>query len=671
MLRKGITICFVLFIIMSSVIAAPGNHKVPVTDNAVMDGTETFPDMGLGPAYVPPNTDDPLGEIFDMGDTWNDYQHNTYCGRMIDIDDMGWVHVIWMNSLDMGGSQRYIYYNLLDDQDNIIFTDGVRVDNSQAAGYTVLEVMSDNRGIGAFHQRIVSTDWYHSALSYDFFPHIGAFSTEDAPWVFFGIEDLKIEWPHTEVDRNDVIHMISTWNPVGSSWADSMGSVRANWYVRGELNATTDQWTFSDQFGNPQQEYMHGDATLISTMVAASPVSDKVAIAWANFGATRPDTTQHNNDVVIVVSDDGVSFDWRDTLNITSWIPPDLSLLPDTLRAERDTLRCYPDINMIYDYNDVLHIFFTTEWYESLYDTASAYINNRDAFIWHWDEVNQVFSLVASGWLENDYYEAPVWARYVCRPSPSIDPVTGELYCAYQRYFNPIRPSTIYPFPYVYGDTTDVSEAGFPNSEVWISRSTDGGYTWSEGTNVTNTQTPNGTTGNCLSEVYPSMADNIVNDQCHLFYILDKDAGPYSYSSPQGAGTLNDVIYQRIPTSLIDIEPILPVYPMHCDSTGMPDTVNVRPGGITSPNDFSLAQNYPNPFNPVTTIHYSLNNDGQASLKVYNIRGEEVATLFDKFQKAGKNLSIDYDASDLSSGIYFYQLEANGFSLTRKMVLMK
>ncbi|HTY11469.1 MAG TPA: T9SS type A sorting domain-containing protein [Bacteroidota bacterium] len=90
----------------------------------------------------------------------------------------------------------------------------------------------------------------------------------------------------------------------------------------------------------------------------------------------------------------------------------------------------------------------------------------------------------------------------------------------------------------------------------------------------------------------------------------------------------------------------------------------------TVPGKFDLAQNYPNPFNPTTTINYSVPQSGFVTLKVYNLLGQEVATLFSGTQQPGNHTAV-FDGSKLSSGVYFYRLEANSSSLTKKLVLMK
>ena len=89
------------------------------------------------------------------------------------------------------------------------------------------------------------------------------------------------------------------------------------------------------------------------------------------------------------------------------------------------------------------------------------------------------------------------------------------------------------------------------------------------------------------------------------------------------------------------------------------------------PNEYGLNQNYPNPFNPTTTIEITLAQNSKVLLKVYNVLGQEVATLLDGEMQAGVLHRVPFDASRFSSGIYFYRLEAEGNVQVKKMVLMK
>ncbi|MEJ2194295.1 MAG: DUF4397 domain-containing protein, partial [Ignavibacteriaceae bacterium] len=107
-------------------------------------------------------------------------------------------------------------------------------------------------------------------------------------------------------------------------------------------------------------------------------------------------------------------------------------------------------------------------------------------------------------------------------------------------------------------------------------------------------------------------------------------------------------------------------------------TVGEFPAGVTSveeissitPNDYILTQNYPNPFNPNTTINFTLPNNEFVTLKVYNVLGSEVATLVNRELTAG-SYKFDFNASNLASGIYLYELKAGNFSQIKKMNLLK
>ena len=88
------------------------------------------------------------------------------------------------------------------------------------------------------------------------------------------------------------------------------------------------------------------------------------------------------------------------------------------------------------------------------------------------------------------------------------------------------------------------------------------------------------------------------------------------------------------------------------------------------PDKFELLQNYPNPFNPATSIKFSLPKDNFVTLKVFNILGEIVKLLVNEEQKAGIH-NVEFDASNLSSGVYFYKLEAGNFTSIKKMMFIK
>ncbi|MBS4034201.1 MAG: T9SS type A sorting domain-containing protein [Ignavibacterium sp.] len=86
--------------------------------------------------------------------------------------------------------------------------------------------------------------------------------------------------------------------------------------------------------------------------------------------------------------------------------------------------------------------------------------------------------------------------------------------------------------------------------------------------------------------------------------------------------------------------------------------------------NFNLSQNYPNPFNPTTTIKYSIPKLNFVTIKIYNVLGIEVATLVNEEQTVG-TYELNWNAANLPSGVYFYQLRAGNYVETKKMILLR
>ncbi|MCH7774465.1 MAG: T9SS type A sorting domain-containing protein [Bacteroidetes bacterium] len=89
-----------------------------------------------------------------------------------------------------------------------------------------------------------------------------------------------------------------------------------------------------------------------------------------------------------------------------------------------------------------------------------------------------------------------------------------------------------------------------------------------------------------------------------------------------------------------------------------------------APTDFTLEQNYPNPFNPSTKIIYTIPELIYVTLKVFDVLGQEIITLINEEKSAGR-YEIEFDATALPSGIYFYKLQSENFVETKKMELTK
>ncbi len=106
------------------------------------------------------------------------------------------------------------------------------------------------------------------------------------------------------------------------------------------------------------------------------------------------------------------------------------------------------------------------------------------------------------------------------------------------------------------------------------------------------------------------------------------------------------------------------------DNDGSSKYINLAESFTIQPGTYSLSQNYPNPFNPTTMIKYSVPEKNQVTIKIYNVLGSQVATLVNEVKPAG-SYEVSFNASNLSSGVYYYTISAGKFTSTKKMILMK
>jgi hypothetical protein len=138
------------------------------------------------------------------------------------------------------------------------------------------------------------------------------------------------------------------------------------------------------------------------------------------------------------------------------------------------------------------------------------------------------------------------------------------------------------------------------------------------------------------------------------------------------AGDNNDDVYVdaitwRATTSVLSSEPVTTAMPSRKD----PNIEEMMAPGA-QPQRFvtELGQNFPNPFNPRTTIAFTLASEAHVTLDVFDVSGRRVASLMNETQGAGQH-TVDFDASALASGVYFYRLTAGGVVQQRKMILLK
>ena len=674
MLKKGLLFIFILVLSVNLVFAlVPNNGKStkskPMTPCKIIGPNDNFTGFdNFPPTNSPLSTDDVIGETWVLGNTWYDIQHNSSCGRQIQLDDIDYVHVVWMLGEESGAINRHIYYQFVDPSGNLGFEPplypqmGVQVDLMNRAGYTTLAVHSDCRAVPTFHQGPGGDYNFHTGLGYDLYPYMGIFDIREPAYVWTpppDPDDMEVIWPHIARDNSYFYHILSTYNPPAA------GDVHGHYYIRGELDLLAYQVYFSNSQGDTTQELI-AETNIIAIEPAGSPVSNRICIAWLEPFATKPDTSQYDNDIVFITCDDatGSTWTWSDTTNITNWIPPRPEVLPgslatyiDTLFAHGDTLTAYDDVCPYFDSNDVLHVAFASR---GRYGLEGDFLTVGNGYIFHWSEEYQELSVISNGWYANGgpYFDPGAWNVFHQRASLAEDPATGYLYCMYQRYITP--HDTTLPFDpefYLWADSADVSEAGYPNGEIWMTVSTDGGLTWAEGTNITNTPAPNAPAGECMSELTPSMALDIRDGYAHIFYILDRDAGAVVQN--EGVWTDNEAIYHRVPVSEIPTTPLLQdLYdfpPFHVDTTMYAptllsyspefSTIYATPGDSY---DFEIEAEDPN-----SAITYEW---------IQEVMDPSDTHIVDRFTLPGTSNSLTWTAPPEDSSYYWIIGRAHGYA---------
>ncbi|MDI6780464.1 MAG: T9SS type A sorting domain-containing protein [Bacteroidota bacterium] len=219
-----------------------------------------------------------------------------------------------------------------------------------------------------------------------------------------------------------------------------------------------------------------------------------------------------------------------------------------------------------------------------------------------------------------------------CYPTVAIDPTGSAVFSAWSQ-------------PRITGAVQDTASNGYIRYDVWYNSSADNGVTWGTAQKLANSGDGLFTYAN--RHLGAGASGSL--KRAYVVYLADTAAGSRVFGHPGAIGAQVDWIYRWIDFN--------------------PGGVSVGELGVI-PTDFTLEQNYPNPFNPTTKIEYSISKDVLVSLKVYNILGQEVASLVNQKQTPG-NYVVNFDASKLSSGVYIYTLKAGTFTTSKKMILMK
>lgn len=498
--------------------------------------------------------DTPIGDVYYVGSTWYDMQHNSTAGKMIATDGQGNVHLVWTKGAEANAA-RHVYYNVWNPHtETTDWPEGTQVDQVQRAGFATVAVSPSGWAYPAFHQLTTGGQTLmQSAMDFD--TYAGSFIvTQPNPPLDGGIFREAV-WPKLAIDGDGILHAVSS---------STITEGFLGYYSRGVPTfdgsgfGTGVDWEPMTVLG---EDFRFVDTTIaISIDIAASRQSGRVAIAYTKLREDALNVIFSNSDIFLLLSEDG-GVNWDPPVNITNF-------------NDFDEQRAFNDLSIVFDENDNVQLAFTTcNFWENPDSTfGSSVYRSR---IWHWNEATNIFTAIASDWSEGVYPPGQGLLN-VCRPSLSVDPTTAYLYCAYRQFTQ-----------------ASWSEGGYAGSDIYVSVSADGGTHWSVGRNVTDT-TPISNpcpSGDCMNERDNCLSDRVTYragaGYLNLFWVLDYENGTSLLG--EGVSTLNDVYYQRININEIPLTPYVPEIPFHNDF-GSVDDLTILPLPLS--NGYSLQWNF-------------------------------------------------------------------------------
>ena len=472
-----------------------------------------------------------------IGDTWYDFQKNASMGRMISVTSSGYRHASWMYTDHVyPPGPRFVDANCKDPGD--VYIGQVHADGGDVnAGYSNQTHLHDGTSVIIAHRTATTPTWW-STLTLDD-DVCGGFFTKhwDLPDNILNAPSGQLgSWPKAEVlyntdDGIDYIHIVMTeGNPAGGV-AEMLAYERCyisptnpdTLYCQNFVNGATATYAMMVNQNGPGNLGIvsHFDSSCsVSPVVAVSPVSRRVAVAYLKPACDA--SCDYLNDAAWIESmNNGDDF-----IDGTQW-PPTIHKITDF--GCTGTERCFHDVSVCYDYEDSLHMVYLT----SGFDPANpGYYQPGIARIYHWSKKSGVGMIHSN--LQGTGGDAGAHNCYLAKMSISAkDPI-----------YHPGGDS-VYLFTIWTGfDSSDNAANTFSNGDLYGSGSFDGGNTWGGIFNLTNTQTPGCNPGECVSEHWSSMAQNMYDGDLHIEYVCDRDPGGAIQDNTQW--TDNPVMYLHL-----------------------------------------------------------------------------------------------------------------------------
>ncbi|UCB52959.1 MAG: hypothetical protein JSV10_02390, partial [Candidatus Zixiibacteriota bacterium] len=467
-----------------------------------------------------------------IGSTWYDMQQNASMGRMISVTDGGYRHFSWMYAEGpYPGVPRYVRASCKDPGGGLlgaVVADGGTVN----AGYSNQTHTHDGRSVIAYNRTAGSPAWFTS-LTMDNSLCGGTFTRHwDVPdkldnW-FGGL------WPRIGVSYNamedrDYFHIaVREYNYKSLNAPQRIAYVRC-YLDMGDTLVCEAYHEGAQSYRIPEGQPCSGEHVIavfdttcsVNAGLAVSPVSDRVAVAHLR-PAWLDDCWDYLSDVCYVESMNNGD-DWVDG---STW-PPSIHNLTNfgTVGYERANA----DLNICYDFEDSLHIVYGTAGFDP---EEPGYFQPGVGRLYHWSKKTGTVMITSAIWEATDpgyYYGTNIGKMSVSAVDPVHRPGGDSVYlfCIWTQF-----------------DTVDNAAGGSTNADLYGCGSFDGGQTWGQAWNLTDTKTPECAPGECLSEHWSSLAQNMYDGDLHIQYICDRDAG--AAIMDEGTWTDNPVMYLRL-----------------------------------------------------------------------------------------------------------------------------
>lgn len=537
-------------------LAAENKRKIRhISDEAALDGSEAASTQLPSQVVIDPSAREvghrtscadinpQAGSILthdEIGQTWYDLQQNGTIGRMIIIGPDDHRGFSWMSSTSAGSYERLVYSKCMSSYGTYYGPVSVDDASGSAPGFVNQSHTHYGQPVVVYHrlrQVPMEDPPTYCMLSVSNYPVVPEYThLWDLPDSILNAQSgEKGKWPkvavkYDQVEGEDFVHVVVTEGNIEGGAMRMMAYQRCYWTTTSQLecqnyvNGSTETYLIesNQHYSDPARLLAHFNYTCSTEpAVEVSPVSERLTIAFVKPACDGSSGyCDYLGDIAYVESRVNGD-DWIDGSNY----PPADNNITNYGCSYPEDERAWYDVNACYDYDDSLHIVWSTFGFPDV-----GYFDPSVSKLYHWSKETGTKMITSAVWGATDpgHYTANIAKMSISAVDPAFHPPDSNfLYCIWVQF-----------------DSSDTSAGGYGNGDIYGAGSRDGGATWGPSYNLTNTKTPDCVAGDCLSENWPSLAGNMSGGNLHIQYVCDRDAGPAPVS--QGTWTENPIMYLEL-----------------------------------------------------------------------------------------------------------------------------